>query len=88
MEMWQRLGRWNISCDLAVLGKVMRDRRRFLVVDVSLGDDRRVVVICLTLRTSKPRFIRPSEMSLAVVSGGRWRITAFMGFWDFGKKEK
>jgi hypothetical protein len=30
--MWQRLGRWKISCDLAVLGKVMRERWRFLVV--------------------------------------------------------
>jgi hypothetical protein len=49
MEMWQRLGRWNISWDFAVLGKVIRNRERFLVVAVSFGDDRRVVVICLTL---------------------------------------
>jgi hypothetical protein len=88
MEMWQRLVRWKISCDFAVLGKVMRNKGRFLVVAVSSEDDRRVVVICLTLRTSKPRFTRPSQMSAAGVSGGRWSITAFMGFWDFCKKEK
>jgi hypothetical protein len=70
MEMWQRLGRLKISCDFAVLGKVIRNRWRFLVVAPS-EDDRRVVVICLTLITSKPRFISPSEMSSAGVLGGK-----------------
>jgi hypothetical protein len=51
MEMWQALGRLKISCDFAVLGKVMRNNGRFLVV-VLLEGDRRVVVICLTLTTS------------------------------------
>jgi hypothetical protein len=88
MEMWQGLGRWNISCDFAVLGKVMRNRRRFLVVVFPSADDRRVVVICLRLGTSKSRFISPSQMSPAGVLGGRCRITALMGFWGFGKKEK
>jgi hypothetical protein len=61
--MWQRLGRRKISWDFAVLGKVTRKRGRFVVLGSS-GDDRRVVVICLTLTTSKPRFTSPSDMSL------------------------
>jgi hypothetical protein len=61
----------------------MRNRGRFLVVAVSSEDDRRVVVICLTLRTSRLRVTSPSQMSAAGVSIGRWHITAFMGFWDF-----
>jgi hypothetical protein len=88
MKIWQKPGRWNISCGFAVLGKVIRNRGRFLVVAASFGDDRHVVVICLTLRTSKPGFISPSQISPAGVSVGRWRITAFMGIWDFGKKKK
>jgi hypothetical protein len=40
------------------LGKVIRKRGRFMVVDPSEGD-RRVVVICLTLITSNPRLTSP-----------------------------
>jgi hypothetical protein len=67
MEMWQRLFRLKISWDLAVLGRVIRKRGRFLVPS---EDDRRVV-ICLTLTTSNPKLIRPSEISSAGVFKGR-----------------
>jgi hypothetical protein len=53
--MWQRLGILKISGDFAVLGKIIRNKRRFLVVPPS-EDDRWVVVICFTLITSKFRF--------------------------------
>jgi hypothetical protein len=68
--MWQRAVRRKISCDLAVLGKVIRKRGRFLGRDLSDGD-LRVLVICLTLIMSKPRSISPSEMSWAGVFKGR-----------------
>jgi hypothetical protein len=70
MEMWQRLGSLKISCNFAVLGKVIRNKGRLLVV-VPSEDDLRVDVICLTLITSKPRFTSPSEISSAGVLGGR-----------------
>jgi hypothetical protein len=44
IAMWQRLGRWKISWDFAVLGKVTRKRGRFIILDSS-GGDRRVVVM-------------------------------------------
>jgi hypothetical protein len=78
IAMWQRLGRWNISWDFAVLGKVTRKSGREMTLDSSEGD-RRMVVICLTLTTSKPRLTNLSEMSSAGVSFGK-----FMGFYDFG----
>jgi hypothetical protein len=53
----------------------------------SLGGDQWVAVICLTLTTSKSRFTSLSEISSAGVLCGRWRITAFRGFLNFGKKE-
>jgi hypothetical protein len=81
--MWQRLGRRKISWDFAVLGKVTRKRSRVITLDSS-GSDRRVVVICLTLTTSKPRLANPSEIPSAGVPCGKWRITAFIGFSDFG----
>jgi hypothetical protein len=84
--MWQRLGRRKISWDFAVLGKVIRKRGRFVVLG-STGDDRRVVVICFTLTTSKPRFTSPSDMFCAGVLSGKWCITTFICFSDFGKKE-
>jgi hypothetical protein len=70
MEMWPRLVNLKISCDFAILGKVMGNKRRFLVVVLSEGDQQ-VVVICLTLMTSKLRFTSPSEMSSVGVLGGR-----------------
>jgi hypothetical protein len=85
--MWQRLGRRKISWDFAVLGKVTRKRGRFAIL-VPSGDDRCVVVICLTLTTLRPRFTSPFDMSSAGVFSGRWHITTFMGFSDLGKKEK
>jgi hypothetical protein len=57
----------------------------FVVLESS-GDDRRVVVICLTLTTSKPRFTSPSDISCAGVLSGKWRITAFIGFFRFRKE--
>jgi hypothetical protein len=42
--------------------------------------DRRVIDMCLTLITSKPRFINPPEMFSAGAKAGRYRITAFTGF--------
>jgi hypothetical protein len=70
MEMWQRLFRLKISCNFADLGKVIRNKGRFLVIVPSEGD-RRVVVICLTLTMSNPRVTSPSEISSAGVLGGR-----------------
>jgi hypothetical protein len=83
-----KAGQMEDFLDFPVLGKVMRYRGRFLVVAVSLKDDQCVIIICLMLRTSKPRFTSPSQIFSAEVLGRRWHITAFMGFWDFGKKEK
>jgi hypothetical protein len=85
MEMWQKLGRLKISCDFAILGKVIRNKVRFLVVASSEGN-LRVVVICLTLNNVKPQVSSPPKVSLAGVLDGRWRITASMGFWDLGGK--
>jgi hypothetical protein len=76
------LGSWKISWDFAVLGKVTRKRGRFNILGSS-GGDRRVVVICLKLITSKPRLTNPSQISFAGVLYGRWRITAFMGLSAF-----
>jgi hypothetical protein len=59
---------WNIevSCDFAVLGKVMSNKGRFLVV-ASWENDQSMVDICLKLTTSKPRFFSSSEMYVAGV---------------------
>jgi hypothetical protein len=73
----------NISYDFVVLGNVMRNKGELKVV-VPYADDQWLVVICLTLIRSKPRLINPSYISSAGVLCGRWRITAFTGFWDFG----
>jgi hypothetical protein len=60
-----------MSMDFDVLGKVIRNRGTFTVV-IPSADDRRVVYICLTLITLKPRFINPSEMSSAGAEAGRY----------------
>jgi hypothetical protein len=73
----------NISWDFDVLGKVAR-KRGMPVVAVPSAGDRRVVDICLTLIISKTKFINPSEPITAGDEVGRCRITAFIGFWDFG----
>jgi hypothetical protein len=83
----KRAVRQKISCDLAVLGKVIRKRGRFLGRDLSDGDFW-VLVICLTLIMSKPRSVSPSEMSWAGVFKGRWQITALIGFSVLWKKVK
>jgi hypothetical protein len=44
MDMWQRLGSLKMSWDFAVLGRVIRNKGRFLVVVSSEGDLRVVVV--------------------------------------------
>jgi hypothetical protein len=85
MAMWQRLGRRKISWDFAVLGKVIRNRGRFVILGSS-GDDRREVVICLTLNTSKPSSTSPSDISTARVFKGKWRITALIGLSDLGRR--
>jgi hypothetical protein len=87
VEIWQRLFSLKISWDFDILGKVIRKRGMFIVVVSSAGDGW-LVDICLTLITSKPRFTNPSEMSYAGAETGRCRITAFVGFWDFGQKVK
>jgi hypothetical protein len=56
---------------------------RFLVV-VPWDSDRRVFNICLTLIMTKSKLISPPDMSSMGVLSGRWRITALMGFKDFG----
>jgi hypothetical protein len=86
MEMWQRYWRLKISCDFAVLERVMRNKGRFLVA-ASWEGDRWEVVICLTLTTSNPRVTSPTEISCAGVLTGRSRRTALIGFWGLGKKE-
>jgi hypothetical protein len=86
IEMWQRLDSLKTSCDFAILGRVIRNKGRGFIVAPSV-DDWRVVVICLTLITSKTRFTRPSEMSSTGVLGGRCRMTALIGFWNLGKNE-
>jgi hypothetical protein len=48
----------------------------------------RVTVICLTLMTLKPKSSRLLEISSAGVSGGRWWITAYISFSEFGEKVK
>jgi hypothetical protein len=57
--------RRKMSWDFVVLVKVIRKRGRFMIVDPSEGD-RRVVVICLTLITSNPRFTILSDISSLV----------------------
>jgi hypothetical protein len=86
MEMWQRLDNLNISRDVAVLGSVFRNKGRCFIVAPSVGD-RRVVVICLMLITSKPQFTRLLEMTSAGILGGICQMTALMGFWNLGKKD-
>jgi hypothetical protein len=44
--MCQRFGSVKISCDFAILGKIIRNKGRFMVVDLT-GGDRRVAVILL-----------------------------------------
>jgi hypothetical protein len=81
--MWQRLVSRKISWDLAVLGKVIRKRGKFMVF-ASSGTDHRVSVFRLTLTTSNTSLTSPSYMPSAGVFCGRWRIAAFIGFSDFG----
>jgi hypothetical protein len=83
IAIWQRLVSLNISWDFDVLGKVIRKRGMFIMSVPSAGD-RRVVDICLTLITSKPRFANPTGISSAGVVNGRCRITVCIGFWDLG----
>jgi hypothetical protein len=73
----------KISWDFVILGKVIRKRGRFMVVDPSEGD-RQVAVICSTLITSNTRLNSPSDISSAGMLCGRWHITAFIGFSDLG----
>jgi hypothetical protein len=54
--MWQTIFCRKISWDFFVLGKVIRKRGRFMVVDPSDGD-RRVTVICLKLIMSNPMLL-------------------------------
>jgi ribosomal protein L36 len=67
--MWQRPFKRKISWDLEVLGRVIRNKGRLMVLGPS-EFDRRVMVICLTLITSKPRLSRLSEMSSAGEGAG------------------
>jgi hypothetical protein len=58
--MCQRLYSRKIFWNFVVLGKVIRKRGKFMVVDPSEGD-RRVAVICLTLIISNTRLTSPSD---------------------------
>jgi hypothetical protein len=58
------------SWDLAFLGRVMRNKGRFLVV-VSSVADRREIVICLTLTTSNSTVINHFEITCGGVLVGR-----------------
>jgi hypothetical protein len=78
-----RLISLKISWDFDVLGKVIKKRGIFTVI-VPSASDLGVTDICLTLITSKPRFINPSEMSSSGVEIGRCRVTVLIGFWDLG----
>jgi hypothetical protein len=71
---------------LPFLDMFTRNRGKFMILSSS-GGDRRVAVNCLKLTTSKSRLTSPSEISSAGVLCGKWSITAFMGFSDFGKQE-
>jgi hypothetical protein len=73
----------DISCVSDFLGRAIRKNGTFTVVVLSAGDGR-VVDIYLTLITSKPRFINPSEVSSARAEIGICCITACMGFWNLG----
>jgi hypothetical protein len=64
-------------------GKGDQEQGKVVVLLTSVLD-RRVVVIFLTLIMSKPRLTRPLDICSAGVLRGRWRITAFTGFFDFG----
>jgi hypothetical protein len=44
------------------------------MVVVPLGGEWRVVIICLTVITAKPRLTSPSDMSSAEILRGRWHI--------------
>jgi hypothetical protein len=81
--MCQRLGSGIFFWDFAVLGKDIRKREWFMVVDLS-EVDRRVALIRLTLITSIPRLTSPSATSSARVFCGRCRFTAFIGLSDLG----
>jgi hypothetical protein len=81
-----RLDNLKISWDFAVLGRVIRNNGRVFFYAPSVGD-RRVVVICLTLMISKPRFTSSSEMSSTGVLVGRCRMIAFTCFRSLGKRK-
>jgi hypothetical protein len=71
---WLQYGKglsvWYISCDLDILGKVMRKRERF-TVDVPSAGDRRVADICLTLLTSAPRSTSPFSAASGYIALAR-----------------
>jgi hypothetical protein len=48
------LDRVKISCDFVVLGNVIRNKGKLIAV-VQSTDDRQLVVVCLTLMTSKSK---------------------------------
>jgi hypothetical protein len=79
LQYGKRLVSLNIPWDFNVLGKAIRKRGMITVVLLS-ASDRRVIDVCLTLITSKPKFTNPSEMSSARVDTGRCRILAYTGF--------
>jgi hypothetical protein len=69
----------KISSDFVVLGNVLRNKDKLTVVVPSVGD-RRLVVICLTLITSKPRLISLSYT-------GRGKLASFFHIHIHIKKE-
>jgi hypothetical protein len=78
------VGQFEKSWDFAVLGKVLRNKGRLTICDPS-GGVRPTVVISLTLMTSKPRLIRPPEIS--------WKVTNcslnwFFRYWEISEVGK
>jgi hypothetical protein len=82
---WHRLVNLNKSVDFVVRGSVTRKRGRNSERGPSSGD-LRVVFICFTFTTSKPKSTSPLDMSSARVCMGSWRMTAFVGCSLFGRK--
>jgi len=61
-----------------------QEERDVIGLEATLSFWSGVTVICLTLVTLNSSVRISSKMSFAVVSHGRWRITAFTSFTDFG----
>jgi hypothetical protein len=80
--MWQWLGRWKISWDFVVLGKVTRKRGRFVIMDSSGGDSR--VVVIVEAEAHQPLTNILCRNVLRQVA--HHRLYGLFGFWVEGEK--